>query len=66
MEYPSALRNAKWSDNRAMGYFADVIRGYGRYEAHMVFRRVGEIKYQAEIIRIGNPRIGASGAYAAI
>ena len=24
---PSALRNAKWSDTRAIGYFVDVIRG---------------------------------------
>ena len=23
----SALRNAKWADTRAMGYFVDVIRG---------------------------------------
>ena len=27
MANPSALRNAKWADTRAMGYFVDVIRG---------------------------------------
>ena len=27
MVNPSALRNARWADTRAMGYFVDVIRG---------------------------------------
>ena len=32
---PSALRNAKWSDTRAMGYFVDVIRGVPSYWSHL-------------------------------